>query len=555
MAGKPDWQRPLRHRSFRMRRRHRDLNIYKNTTIILVFGLTVGVLRIAALADAFLQPPQYVGPPMESRALNTRAFQGISSLAVTPGGRLWATWYAGPTPGEDKNNYVVLATSGDDGTVWNEYLVVDPDGAGDVRAFDPEIWLAPNGHLYLFWAQAIDHTATIGGVWTLEFPDPEHAEPAWLPPRRLTDGVMMCKPLVLSSGEWALPASTWRLTDNSARMIVSTDQGASWSLRGAAHVPVSVRSFDEHMLVEQGDGSLWMLVRTSYGIGESFSTDRGVTWNEVAPAAIQHPSARFFIRRLASGNLLLVKHGPIEVRTARSHLTAFISTDDGANWSGGLLLDERTGVSYPDGQQTADGTIYITYDYSRTNARQIYMAVFTEADAAAGQPISEATRLRQIISSYAPESVTGNRTGALLEQPPDWGALASDNATVVPLELGTQIFSDRDYTFQELPSALEDTPPMRHRARFLRVAMENSATLNCTRAGMIYFMTPSKSRNPNASQAETLISQGFKRARLPEVRVFGANATAGFCTIYQKRCDADEIVNTGSWAIPFFFQH
>ena len=50
--------------------------------------------------------------------------------------------------------------------------------------------------------------------------DPEQAEPVWGKPRRITDGVMMCKPLVLSTGEWVLPASTWRKTDNSAKMVV-----------------------------------------------------------------------------------------------------------------------------------------------------------------------------------------------------------------------------------------------------------------------------------------------------------------------------------------------
>ena len=136
---------------------------------------------------------------------------------------------------------------------------------------------------------------------------------------------MMCKPTVLSSGEWILPASTWRDTDNSARVIVSTDKGQTFSLRGACNVPEEVRSFDEHMIVERKDKSLWMLVRTSYGIGESISKDRGKTWSALEPSSIQHPSARFFIRRLNSGNLLLVKHGPISKRTERSHLTAYLS--------------------------------------------------------------------------------------------------------------------------------------------------------------------------------------------------------------------------------------
>ena len=47
--------------------------------------------------------------------LTTRKFQGIPSLAISPDGRLWATWYAGKTPDEDENNYIVVASSVDKG--------------------------------------------------------------------------------------------------------------------------------------------------------------------------------------------------------------------------------------------------------------------------------------------------------------------------------------------------------------------------------------------------------------------------------------------------------
>ncbi|HSG70322.1 MAG TPA: sialidase family protein, partial [Planctomycetaceae bacterium] len=174
--------------------------------------------------------------------------------------------------------------------------------------------------------------------------------------------------------------------------------GKTWSLRGACNVPEKDRQFDEHMFVERKDGSLWLLARTNYGIGESVSTDRGKTWPELKPSVISHPSARFFIRQLNSGNLLLVKHGPIDSRTGRSHLTAFVSTDDGKSWSGGLLLDERGGVSYPDGQQTPDGLIRIIYDFSRTKSRHILLATFREEDALAGKSVSEDVRLRQLVS-------------------------------------------------------------------------------------------------------------------------------------------------------------
>ena len=169
---------------------------------------------------------------------------------------------------------------------------------------------------------------------------------------------MICKPLVLSTGEWALPVSFWHRRDaRSAGMVVSTDQGETWRERGTCDVPPTARNHDEHMLVEQRDGALWMLVRTQYGIGESVSWDRGMTWSPLTPSPIQHPASRFFIRRVSSGNLLLVKHGPIDKQTERSHLTAFLSRDDGDTWSRGLLLDERHGVSYPDGQQDQDGAL------------------------------------------------------------------------------------------------------------------------------------------------------------------------------------------------------
>jgi predicted neuraminidase len=214
---------------------------------------------------------------------------------------------------------------------------------------------------------------------------------------------MMCKPTVLSSGEWILPASTWRETDHSAKVVVSVDQGKTWTVRGACHVPREVRAFDEHMIVERKDRSLWMLVRTRYGIGESVSQDRGVTWRALSPSPIRHPSARFFVRRLRSDKLLLVKHGPLDAQSGRSHLTAYLSEDDGRTWSDGLLLDERSGVSYPDGQQDKDGAIHIIYDHSRTGAREILLARFTEDDVVAGNPDSASVSLRMIVSKYLKE--------------------------------------------------------------------------------------------------------------------------------------------------------
>ncbi len=377
------------------------VNFYRLSIITL--SLLITTLSLSAQDNSFLQPAT-VYPSEEIATTHPaaeRKFTGISSLAIGENGRLWATWYTGITASEDQNNYVVLATSGDMGETWKEVLVVDPDREGPVRVYDPELWVDPTGKLWLFWAQTIGHDGTVAGVWCLTTTNSGNENAKWSDPERLTDGVMMCKPVVLSSGEWVLPASTWRKTDNSARLIVSKNKGKSWKLKGAAHVPEADRAYDEHMIVEKKDGRLWMLVRTKYGIGESYSSDKGKTWEPLQRSSIEHPSARFFIRRLQSGNLLLVKHGPISVRTGRSHLMAFISEDDGETWSNGLLLDERPGVSYPDGQQMENGEIILTYDFNRTKEQHILMTKFSEEDVLSeshDEKIVEIFRQRKVIS-------------------------------------------------------------------------------------------------------------------------------------------------------------
>lgn len=350
----------------------------------------------AADRDEALQPPRILVDPNESDyPTAVRTFQGIPGIERTAGGRLWATWYGGG-PGEGPDNYTMLVTSDDDGRTWSKLkLVIDiPDSL--VRSYDPCLWIDPKRRMWLFWAQSYKHFDGRCGVWAMVTHDPEAADPTWSPPRRLCDGIMMNKPTVLSDGTWLLPTAIWRTPDG-CRVVASSDQGATWSLLGAADVPESDYSCDEPMIVERTGGDLWMLVRTSYGIGQSTSRDRGTTWSTVEPSDLPHPASRFFIRRLASGNLLLVKHGPLDQRTGREQLTAYVSQDDGASWQGGLMIDERQGISYPDAVEAPDGSVYLIYDRDRKGAREILMATFTEADVLAGTP-SDATRLRVLVN-------------------------------------------------------------------------------------------------------------------------------------------------------------
>lgn len=484
-----------------------------------------------------------------------RRFQGIPGLERAPGGRLWAVWYAGPLT-EDRYNYVVGVTSGDGGQTWSDLrFVLDPDGEGPLRAFDPCPWLDPDGRLWIFWAVGGDGDPVLMAI-TTDQPDAE--TPTWTPPRVVCPGIMMCKPIITGDGAWLLPTAIWH-REGSCRVVASTDRGQTWALRGTATVPdPKDRNCDEPMLIERRDGSLWLLVRTRYGIGESVSTDGGRTWAPVAPSGIAHPVARFLIRRLHSGRLLLVKHGPLDRQTGRSHLTAFLSDDDGRTWQGGLLLDERPGVSYPDGAESPEGVISLIYDWNRYDEKHILMATFTEADVLAGAARSPAARLRVLVNRSTGVNpkpwLKGGQTLDLASHADGADLLGGPTAVLEVLAgeirqvaAGMAIFANRPYAFQVLPAPLRDL-------RFAYAPIEGTR-VTCRRGGAVFVLTPLPARNRD-SVAPDLERQGFAKARIPEFVLFldgeGRAVGANACTVYQKVLQPGEELLVGKWGVVLF---
>ncbi|MCE9589982.1 MAG: glycoside hydrolase [Planctomycetes bacterium] len=353
---------------------------------------------------ALTAPPLNTAPGPEYHDPHRR-FQGIPGIERSAHGRLFAAWYSGGA-GEGPENYVLVVKSDDDGVTWSRpILVIDPPGR--VRAFDPVLWHDPSARLWLFWAQSLEWYDGRAGVWAARCDRPDEAAPTWSAPRRLCDGVMMNKPTVLHDGTWLLPACLWNFShptvhitkldalreQHYSNVFASRDSGQTFARIGSADVPG--RTHDEHMILERSDGSLLMLVRTHYGIGKSTSRDGGAAWSPGENSGLPGPDARFFIRRLRSGRVLLINHHNFHWR---DHLTALLSDDDGQTWPHTLLLDERAGVSYPDAVESADGRIYAIYDRNRTTDREILMAVFTEADVVAGRCVDARSRLGVVIS-------------------------------------------------------------------------------------------------------------------------------------------------------------
>ena len=337
-----------------------------------------------------------------------RVWQGIPGIERTRKGRTFLCFYSGGTT-EEYGNFAVIVRS-EDGISYSEPVaaVWKP---GDFRCFDPVLWIDPLHRLWFLW-----NVMPGEEVWASICEDPDAETLQWGPEFLVGRGILMNKPTVLSSGAWMFPIAIWPFSimnhlrapgllpeDEPGSFVwITEDQGKTFRrLGGVQHAD---QNCDEHMVLERNDGSIRMLIRTNYGIGEAHSTDQGVTWISDGDSGIRSPISRFFLRRLRSGRVLLIHHKDF---TGRNNLTAFLSEDDGRTFPYSLLLDERNKVSYPDAVEGEDGFLYVVYDRERgyprntleeayADAREILVAKITEEDILCGALCTEGSVLKRV---------------------------------------------------------------------------------------------------------------------------------------------------------------
>lgn len=374
-----------------------EIGIFKKNIVYHKFRLPD--IRFGGCAVAFFETgtlpsisvaAEILWNPDTTYAKNTRLWQGCPSIEKT-GDRLWGAWFSGGAREPDKGNYGIVSYS-DDGVRWTDPAMVIVHPNNDVRVMDTQLWTDPQGRLWVFWVQNTGEKGFDGiwGTWAIRIDNPKEDNPVWTAPRRLSDGLTRCKPIVLSTGEWLLPSYDW--VNHQTAVYISRDQGESWTMQGG---PVSppLSNFYEHMCVELNDGRIWMLQRN---IQESLSTNKGKDWTPLDTlSGVEAANSRLYIGRLRSGNLLLIYNNAPK---KRKNLTAFLSKDDGKTWPYQLMLDTRSEVSYPDAVQDEEGLIHVCYDRSRRGEKEILMATFLESDIEKGGFVSERSKERWMIS-------------------------------------------------------------------------------------------------------------------------------------------------------------
>lgn len=337
-----------------------------------------------------------------------------AGMEITTGGRLWSCWIAGE---DGPAAYMVATYSDDGGETWEDLQVVIDPHSNDLplimNVHCGHVWQDPLGRLWIFYQQSYGMWDGEGANFAIVCENPDDENPVWNDPIYISIGASLKKPIITSSGEWLLPVSVWERWHISAplsnenheldalrgaHVYASVDQGATWEYRGG--ITYENSQFNEHSIVELSDGRIMMYSRCSNAIKKSYSSDGGRTWSP-EEVAFPHIGSLAVVRKLANGHFVLIKHGTSfdTATSSRSHLTAFISTDDCQTWQGGLLLDERSGISYPEIALASDGRIYVQYDFNRTREAQILFATFTEAEVLAGSLSESDSALKQIVKN------------------------------------------------------------------------------------------------------------------------------------------------------------
>lgn len=366
--------------------------------------------ELEQLKDTALTPAMVKTEKLEKYRRKNRKWQGIPTIAITGKGVLYCACYSGGD-GECADNYVLVERSVDDGETWSEPIaVVDPEGY--VRAFDMCLWITPASELALFWAQSFGGFDGRAGVFLSICKNPEEKDLIWTKSVRITDGVMLNKPITGKNGEWLMALSLWNNVksdfnkecgDRRIKLYATADgKPPFWRVGG---FDMEGRYYDEPMVLLQRDGVLRMLVRLPEGIGEAFSDDGGKTWRDIQKTDIWGPNSRFYFGRLKSGRLLLINHRKVRADEIcdgvpfqkRSHLSAWLSIDDGVTWSAPFLLDERVDVSYPDAAEDAEGNLYIIYDYSRYEKKQLILSKVSQEEIMKGRLERKESYLGRVI--------------------------------------------------------------------------------------------------------------------------------------------------------------
>ena len=367
-------------------------------TILLAFGLLVFVSDVFGVMDQSTLPP--VAKPGRGAVVSGELIFSIedkptkechaSTIVETPSGMV-AAWFAGT---RERDPDVGIWVSRQVNGKWSEPTeVVNGVQSMNLRypCWNPVLFQPEDGPLLLFykvgpnpreWWGMLTTSEDDGETWSWPTKLGEH----WAVGHLL--GPVKNKPIQLEDGSILCPTSTEvELTDTDTRwrvhFEVTRDLGKTWDVIGPIHDGIEFDSIQPSILT-YANGDMQVLCRSMQQVvSQSWSSDGGRTWSNMAATNLPNPSAGTDAVTLADGRQLLVyNHTTRKTKIPSRQILNVALSDDGHEWDVALTLEHESKprpadgrhwgeYSYPAVIQASDGLVHITYTYNRESVKHI----------------------------------------------------------------------------------------------------------------------------------------------------------------------------------------
>lgn len=314
-----------------------------------------------------------------------------ATLLEMPSGDLICAWFNGPKEGEPDTN-IVLSRLPKGDSVWTTPMRMSADPE---RSEQNPVLFTPGGDtVWLLHTSNEPHDQTTSRVLRRVSTDGGHTfAPATVVFEEA--GTFLRTPIVvLSNGDWLIPAYHCRRGGEFSAVKISTDNGESWQ---EYDVPDSAGRV-QMSVVETEPGRLLAMFRSRDAdrIYESRSDDHGRTWTAPVRTPLPNNNSAIQLLRLDGGDLMLVFNDAsgerdqfrwvpdgdgLRRKTVRTPLTLAVSKDGGRTWphlrnlqvQDEEYLDNQFGYSYPAMLQAADGSVHVAYSFLRKTIRHVVL--------------------------------------------------------------------------------------------------------------------------------------------------------------------------------------
>ena len=298
-----------------------------------------------------------------------------ASTVLKVGERLICAWFAGT---KESNDDVEIYLSVNDGEGWSDprrmTFTETPCWNPVLFEYGNEILLFyKNGRHIPEWRTFIMRSSDGGESWT---------EPAELVEGDASGGrgPVKNKPILLSDGRIAAPASVETKKAWDAFVDYSSDAGKTWHKSGLMdfdHRSADGLGIIQPTLWQDGD-RIYALLRSSEGSILKSSTSDGMNWSRCEKTVLPNNNSGIDCVKLTNGEVFVV-YNPISESWGSRNIIAYSVTDDNAQTFSEPVIIEEDKVdgaefSYP--AVISDGKyVYITYTHYRRSVMFVKLEI------------------------------------------------------------------------------------------------------------------------------------------------------------------------------------